>query len=299
MTNPKLMLTLRKAAKRLSLGGRVLLAQRLLRRCFRNAKGIAHIDDFDGDLTIDLRLSEHMQRRMFWMGYYNREIVALLKGILHPGMVMIDVGANIGEITLVAAKLAGSTGRVIAFEPVSDIAASLEQSVARNRLKQVTVARLGLSDTNGTAPLYASCGQGRADDENYGLGTLYGGSETDNPLQTIQLTTLDAYLHEHAISRLDIVKIDIEGAELPCLKGAGHTLSRYKPLLIIEIQEQTSVIAGYRQSDILDYLETFGYAFHAIGRNGRLTPLDARHLSAYQNVLCTPAGNNSPPGAMA
>jgi hypothetical protein len=116
--NLQLILAIRKAANRASLGGRVLLIQRTLRRLFRHAHGTARIHDFDGDLTIDLSLSEHMQRRLFWMGYYNREIVALLDRIVRPRMVFIDVGANIGEITLVAAKRVGTSGRVISFEPL-------------------------------------------------------------------------------------------------------------------------------------------------------------------------------------
>lgn len=287
--DPKIMIALRNAATRLSMNGKVSLAQSLLRRCFRRAKAVTRITDFDGDMVISLRLSEHMQRRIFWMGYYNRDIVAVLKNILRPGMVLFDIGANIGEITLVAAKLVGASGQVVAFEPMTDIAASLERNVADNHLDHVVLARFGLADTISAAPIYASCGQGETGDEHHGLGSLYGGdSPANSPVQTIQLTTLDAYLQEHPVSRIDVVKIDIEGAELPCLKGAARTLERHRPILIIEIQEQTSMVAGYHQEDILDYLETFDYAFHTIGQHGKLTPIDKGSLTSYQNVLCTP-----------
>jgi len=289
--NPEVATGFRKAAKYLSMGGRLLLAQRVLRRCFRHARGVASVNDFDGDMKIDLDLSEHMQRRIFWMDYYNREIVALLKSVLSSGMVMVDVGANIGEVTLVAAKIVGHTGQVIAFEPMEEIAASLERNVRCNHLKQVVIARLGLADTISTASIYESCGQGEAGEENRGLGSLYGGSSTNLPAQIIQLTTLDAYFRDHPVRRLDVIKIDIEGAELPCLKGAAHTLRKFQPALIIEIQEQTSTMAGYRPEEILDYLEPFGYTFQAIGKNGRLTPIGRATLSSYQNVLCTPVAN--------
>jgi FkbM family methyltransferase len=288
--DPKIMIALRSVAKRLSMNGRISLAQSLLRRCFRHARADTRITDFDGDMVISLRLSEHMQRRIFWMDYYNRDIVAVLRNILRPGMVLIDAGANIGEITLVAAKLVGTSGQVVAFEPMADIAASLERNIADNHLDHVVLARLGLADAISSAPIYASCGQGQSDEENHGLGSLYGGdSPANSPVQNIQLTTLDAYLQEHPVSRLDVIKIDIEGAELPCLKGAARTLQRHRPILIIEIQEQTSMVAGYHQEDILDYLESFGYAFHTIGQHGKLTPIDKGSLASYQNVLCTPA----------
>jgi len=287
--DPKFMIALRRAAKRLSMNGRISLPQSLLRRCFRRAKVVTRITDFDGDMAISLRLSEHMQRRIFWMDYYNQDIVALLKNILRPGMVVIDVGANIGEITLVAAKLVGDAGRVVAFEPMSDMAASLQRNIQDNHLNQVVVAQLGLADTAGTAPIYASCGQGESGDEHHGLGSLYGAkSSTNSPVQTIQLTTLDAYLQEHPVARVDVIKIDIEGAELPCLKGAANTLKYHHPILVVEIQEQTSSVAGYRQEDILDYLESFGYRFHTIGKLGKLRPISQGSLASYQNVLCTP-----------
>lgn len=295
MANIEIFLTLRRVAKRLSFGGRLLLAQRLLRRYFIDAEGVAPVDDFDGDLSIDLRLSEHMQSRMFWVDYYNRDIVALFDKQLQPGMVVVDVGANIGEITLVAAKRIGVTGRVIAFEPIDTIAQVLEENIRRNALDNVTVVRAGLSDTCGSAPIFASCGQSYTGKEHHGLGSLYGGVNDGPAIQAIRLTTLDAYFQEHPIHRLDLIKIDIEGAELPCLRGAQRTIERYRPLLIIEIQAQSATAAGYRQTDILDYLAQFGYAFHEIGRNGRLRAVNARSLSDYQNVLCVPGPANESP----
>jgi len=74
-TKLKLMASLRHIGKQLSLGGRVRLPQSLLRRMFRRAHGAVEVNDFDGNLHLNLRLSEHMQRRIFWMGYYNLEIV--------------------------------------------------------------------------------------------------------------------------------------------------------------------------------------------------------------------------------
>ena len=295
MTSLKTILTLRRLAKKLSFGGRLLLAQRLLRRHFIGAEGVAHIDDFDGDLSIDLRLSEHMQSRMFWVDYYNRDIVALFDKLLQPGMVIVDAGANIGEITLVAAKRIGATGRVIAFEPIDAIAQILEENIRSNAIETVTVVRSGLSETCGSAQIFASYGQSYTGKENHGLGSLYGGVNDGPAIQAIRLTTLDAYFQEHPIHRLDLIKIDIEGAELPCLRGAQRTIERYRPLLIIEIQAQSAAAAGYRQTDILEYLARFGYTFHKIGRNGRLRAVNARSLSDYQNVLCVPGSANESP----
>ena len=290
----RLALHARKLGNALSVGGRITLPQILLRRCFRFARGKVRIPDFDGNLSIDLTLSEHMERRIFWMGYYNREIVALLDLLLREGMVVVDVGANIGEISMVSANRVGVSGRVFAFEPIDDIADEFQANITRNQLPQVTLVRCGVSDViESNVPIYASCGQRDQDDEHRGLGSLFGEDAEVVPIQHISVTTLDAYFDDHSADRVDLIKIDIEGAELHCLKGGARVLEKFKPMLIIEVQEQSAGAAKYRAVEILDFLMGFGYTFHRIGSGGRLTPIDASGLRAYQNILCMPVENYS------
>lgn len=284
-----LLLSLRRLGNVLSFGGSFPLMQVLLRRCFRHAHGTILVRDFDGDLSIGLRLSEHMQRRIFWTSYYNRRIVSLISQLLRPGMIVIDVGANIGEISMTAAKRVGGNGRVIAFEPIDKIADELQANIDRNRLNQIIVERLGLSDTFAVdIPVYASCGQGTAADEHHGLGSLFGASTGQAPVQHISTTTLDNWIADHQIARVDLIKVDVEGAELMVLKGAKRTLQQFKPALIVEVQETTATTAGYRARDILDYLAALGYAFHRIGRAGVTSVLSIDNLEPFQNVLCVP-----------
>ena len=281
----------RAMANALSFGSRFTLPRSVARRAFRHAKATETIDDFDGSLTLDLRLSEHMERRIFWMGYYNGGIVAYLDQFLQKGMVVADVGANIGEISLVSGKRVGSGGRVLAFEPVDEIADELQKNVHRNRLDQVQVVRLGLSDVEvDRAPIYASCGQSDQGDEHRGLGSLYGEQAEGTPLQFISVTTLDDYLDRHPLERLDVVKVDIEGAELPFLRGAEQSLRRFRPVLIVEVQDRTAHAAGYSPKDVFDYLTGLGYSFSRIDGKGRLSPVVAAD-SMYENVLCEPTAS--------
>lgn len=285
---------LRTLGNALSLNGRFFIPQAILRRCFRHAHGTYRVDDFDGDLSINLRLSEHMERRIFWMGYYSQDVISLLDRLLTANMVVIDVGANIGEISLVAAKRVGSAGRVIAFEPMDEVADELQSSITRNGMDNIHLVRLGLSDQDREdVPIYRSCGQGESDDEHRGLGSLYGGVIELVPSQFITLTTLDSYLARCPLERVDIIKVDIEGAELPCLRGAEQTLRTYRPHLIIEVQTSSSAAAGYAPSDILGFLSGLGYSFAAIGSKGRLSPLHADMLADFQNVLCTPTAHGT------
>lgn len=287
----KLLLSLRTLGFNLSLKINSNIPRTILRRLFRHTKTTITVTDFDEDLTMILRLSEHMQRRIFWMGYYSADIACLLKKIITPGMTILDIGANIGEIALLAGKRVGGTGKVFAFEPIDEIAQQLKLHITKNRLHQISIEKYALSDSvDNKTPIYASCGQ-QVDDEHSGLGSLYSGKEVDKPLQYIQMTTLDAWLsNQDTIQRVDLIKIDIEGAELACLRGARDCLLRFSPQIIIEIQSFSAARAGYKPEDVLEFLSELDYEFHSIGRSGALTPLTPAKLRDFQNVFCTPRG---------
>jgi len=277
---------LRRFGNAMSLGGRLRLAQSILRRVFRLVEHEVTVADFDGMYRIRLRLSEHMQRRIFWMGYYSTDIVALLKTVLRPGMVVVDVGANIGEITLIAAQRVGDTGRVIAVEPVNVIADRLAEHVRVNDLSQVTIVREALGSAGqDRVPIYASCGQD-VSDEHQGLASLYGEGEGQEPIEYVNITTLDDKAASLDLSRVDLIKIDVEGGELPCLQGAENVLRRFRPMLIVEIQEFSACQAGWSVKELFEYLRGFGYEFFTIGPKGRLSALDLNSLADFQNVFC-------------
>jgi FkbM family methyltransferase len=210
----------------------------------------------------------------------------LLDKLLRPGMVVMDVGANIGEITLTSARRVGNLGRVYAFEPMPTLNARLQEHVDSNHLTQVTALCLGVSDHRGRAQIYAASGEFHDGTNHAGLGTLYASSVRGAAVGEIELQTLDQVVRERDIQRVDLIKIDIEGSELPALKGATETIDRFHPYFIIEIQNDTAEQAGYQARDILDLLSRHDYRFFTIGRKAKLSPLTADTLNPFQNVLC-------------
>ncbi|MEH3146495.1 MAG: FkbM family methyltransferase [Methylobacterium frigidaeris] len=250
------------------------------------AHGVREVADFDGDLRIALDLREHMASQIFWFGYYNRDVVRWLRRLLPAGGVFFDVGANIGEITLVAAKRVGTSGAVYAFEPMAAIHAKLAANVAANGFSQVRLVASGVSDRPGTQAIYASTGLYCDGSEHEGLGTLYATAERGRLSAEIDLTTIDAVVGREGLTRLDGIKLDIEGAELPAIRGAAESLRRFRPWLIVEIGTETCEAAGYEPADLLAALP--GYRFSRIERH-RLVPITAADLGSWQNVLCTPA----------
>ncbi len=267
--------------------GAVLLLEHV-RRGFSHSEKIITINDFDGNLTIDLHLNEHMQSQIFWYGYYSRDIILALDKILSSGMVVIDIGANIGEITLCAAKRVGIDGRVYSFEPMPKLYESLRKNITSNRFFQVNPIRMGVADKDGVMSIYCADSNFSDGTIHEGLGTLYPMNNRNTPAGKIQVITLDKFFEEAPVDRLDFIKIDVEGAEFDVLKGAEKTITQYKPRLIIEIQQETAGASGSRPEEMLDYLKQLGYEPYTIGRKARLIPLSAANLKPFQNVLFIP-----------
>jgi FkbM family methyltransferase len=286
MIKPSLLRGLRNATLQLKKIPGSILVLNLLRKAFSGCDCCVDVRNFDGSLNARFCLNEHMQSQIFWYGYYSRDIVLLLDKLLKPGMAVMDVGANIGEITLTSARRVGNLGRVYAFEPMPTLNARLQEHVESNHMTQVTTLCLGVSDHEGRAQIYATSGEFHDGTNHAGLGTLYASSVRGSAVGEIELQTLDQVVRERDIQRVDLIKIDIEGAELPALKGATETINRFHPYFIIEIQKDTAEQAGYQAKDILDLLNRHDYRFFTIGRKAKLTPLTADTLKPFQNVLC-------------
>jgi len=278
---------LRQVGNHLRLGEQPGWVQSMLRRLFRHAQGRQTICDFDGRFMMTLDLAEHMQRRMFWMGYYNLRLVSLLDHLLEQGMTVVDVGANIGEISLVCANRVGSGGHVVALEPIAGIADELRLNIRRNGLQGVVhVHQQGLAGKIGRQAIYASCGQHDVNEVHQGLGSLHGTEGVDNRIGVVDITTLDELARRIGLSRLDFLKVDIEGGELPCLEGGIETLRRFLPVIAVEVQERSSLAAGYHSRQILELLSPLGYRFYRLETRRRLVRIDVQDLRDYQDVIC-------------
>ena len=277
---------LRKATKALCrLRGGLVLGE-LIRRIVPLGGKPVLIEDFDGDLMLSLDPSEHMQNQIFWYGYYSLDLIPLLKRVLEPGNIFIDCGANIGELTLVAANLVGNEGQVFAFEPLAELASQLEHNIAMNRFTNVEVVRKGVAREPGIADFYRA--EERFSDglRNEGLGSLYSNEERSQLAGKIELTTLDGFVEECGLARLDLIKLDIEGGELPALEGARETLKAFRPNLIVELNQEMCTAAGYSIEEAYQFLVSMNYSIYRIGRRGKVEPISASALLPFQNLYC-------------
>jgi FkbM family methyltransferase len=147
---------------------------------------------------------------------------------------VLDVGAHVGVHALSAARRLrelGAGGRVVAFEPTTDSAAAIRAGAARNGLA-VEVVESALGDHEGTVEIH---GDPRYGDHDAGVRSQFGEGAV---VQRAPVTTLDAWAAATGLDRLDVVKLDIEGAEILALRGAQETLRRLRPrLLAVEVKD--------------------------------------------------------------
>lgn len=161
----------------------------------------------------------------------NSRIGDVLAPFVHSGDVALDVGANIGEWTVPLARLTGPTGRVIAFEPNPPAADALRRTVVINRFTHVSVEAIALSRSAGHAGLVVPSGDNEVADRGRArLGPLRGGG----PTVIVATDTLDAAVARAGLSRVDFIKLDVEGHEAQIIEGGLGTLRRFRPVLIVE-----------------------------------------------------------------
>lgn len=265
--------------------GGVLIGE-LVRTSMGTNRKTVRVDDFDGDLIMYLDLSEHMQGQIFWHGSYSIEIIALLKRVLPRGGTVIDCGANVGEISLLAAKLVGPAGQVYSFEPIGPIADQLDRHGQENNFGNIEILRVGVARESGASPIYMAAERFVDGSHHDGLGTMFPTETRSALVGEIPLVSIDDFARSRNLQRLDLIKIDIEGGELSALQGAKHVLATLKPALIVEVSAQTCEAAGYKMQDVYRFLEENGYTIYCIRRKGALKPIDVDDLSDFQNLYC-------------
>lgn len=166
-----------------------------------------------------------MEWNIFFSGYYEQDIVKIIKKYLKSDDVFVDVGANIGCHTLIAAKICK---KVIAIEPEPNVRKRLIENIKLNNLKNVEVYDYAISDYIGKTTFYPP----DVNNPNKGVGSLYYKNGLKQDGIKIKVTTLDKLLENE--SKIDFIKIDVEGANKEVIFGAKNIIKKFNPLVLYE-----------------------------------------------------------------
>lgn len=203
----------------------------------------------------------------------------LFRQLVTIGDTVIDIGANVGLYTVLYAKLVGTTGRVYAFEPIPSTVEALNKVVDALRLTNVIVEGCAISDFNGTTSM-------RIPEDAAGV-PVYSQAmvDTNNPSnkrqRTVQARTLDSIFADYA-GKVVLVKCDVEGHELACLRGGAWFVDRFRPAWYIEITRD--------RQEVFRMFRDYGYSAF-VWKEAGLSPVDADTWS--MNYLFLPSEADS------
>jgi FkbM family methyltransferase len=172
----------------------------------------------------------------------------LLEQTLRPGMTVVDIGSNIGYYALMESRLVGSSGKVVAIEPVPQNAAQLRDNVRSNGCDNIEIHQLAIGRQSGTQPVYLS-----------GKSNHHSLLPTPSvPTVMVEVATLDDLVSASRLSSVQLIRMDLEGYEVEILDGMRQTLQQYGPRLLVELHPH--IVGSTALLAYLETLQSLGYA---------------------------------------
>ena len=224
----------------------------------------------------------------YYTDRFERSTLEWLSANLHRGLVVADVGAHIGFLTIFMARLVGETGRVYAFEPAPDNLSYLRRNVAQNAAANVVVVPAAAGARRATRTLYLV--------EEGDMHSLFPNNPFSHAVGTVEVEQVAL---DDVVSSLDVAKIDVEGAEIEALRGMGRILAQQpKPVLVVEWSPTCQLTAGHAPGELIRVLREFGYEPLILGEpagversvDDLMKELRASSVPSnwYANLLCMP-----------
>jgi FkbM family methyltransferase len=250
-------------------------------------------------------LRNELVREVYFSGKYEPQETGLLRRILAPGNVFVDVGANWGYFSLLAARAVGAGGRIVALECDPRIYPVLERNIALNELGCERPLQVAAADVCGSLTLRGY----DASQSNWGISRVsLGTKDPSGTFYSVKGAPLDQILDDLQVGTVDCVKMDIEGAEVLALRGmtAGLHRHRYRSLLL-ELHSHQIRELGHEVADVITLLTGAGYRGFTIDHSPAATrraaysvdadpvdylrPFEAqRPLDAWPHMLWTAPG---------
>lgn len=216
-------------------------------------------------LNYDLDLSDVVDHGIYFQlkDSGRNKLYALTK----KEMTVFDIGANMGDTALNFSKIIGPKGNVIAFEPDDRNYKRALRNFSLNLASNITLLNIGLGEENKTEKLY------RVNLGNQGMNRILK-DEHNYDFTEITIRKLDSFITEHSTTKVDLVKIDVEGFEMNVLKGSVEMLKKFNPILFIEINDNNLKEHSSSASELFKFLNELNYTTYHSGTNKELTQSD-------------------------
>lgn len=221
---------------------------------------------------------------IYYQGFSEPTTADLFIRFLRPKMVVIDIGAHIGEYTLLAAKVVGDSGQVHSFEPQSHLFSFIKQSVELNGFQHVVLDCSAVSDYTGNIEFQVF------DEPTLSSIRKQNMHEQSMKIVSVPCISLDNYW-TNKTDKIDLIKVDVEGAEKFVLQGAVNLLAlppQQAPTWIFEYAPNSYADFGYQSNEILQLFKQYGYIVFQYCGLGNLKVFDPNlHLTEIVNLVAT------------
>ncbi|MEW5676306.1 FkbM family methyltransferase [Flavobacterium enshiense] len=217
--------------------------------------------------------------RFIYKGNFEEQELKCMLSNINEGDTFIDIGANIGLFSLLAAEKVGASGKVISFEPFPNTFKRLTDNIELNKLKNIDARNIGLSDKEDSLTFYYS-------DTGFDAWNSFAPTN-DKRLRkeiSIGVSTLDNELESVDKSKVKFVKIDVEGWEKFVIQGGKQFFSEYSPIVMVEFTEENTLNAGYFVNEIFGLLENLGYEWYRIDGQHLVKEIKQTHYP-YDNLI--------------
>ncbi len=234
-------------------------------------------------MKIDPSKDAGVELSLFQTGTYEKGTLYFIASCLNRGDCFIDIGANIGLMSIFASQCVGNSGKILAFEAHPETHQLLQENIALNHIENIDTFNFALGNETGKATIYDNWNVNR------GGASLVIHSENSTGF-VVDVKTLDEVIQNDFQPKM--IKIDVEGFEFQVLKGATNTIKNCKPILIIEFS--VSRENQYDPFEMIDFIESFGFyeIFKLSGtkeRKSKLIQINSREeFPNHDNIFCIP-----------
>ena len=195
--------------------------------------------------------------------------------------VVFDIGGNIGQTAMMMAKEVGSKGYIYSFEPYPDTVQNFKQNLSLNPSlsKKIQIENCALGSSPGKVNMHKDCAT------NSGANRIvYEQSSMVSEWIEVPVSTVDLFVKNNQLNKIDLIKIDVEGFEMHVLKGTYKTLMEFKPVLFIELDDNNLKKQGSSAVELYEFLKSMDYRIY---EEGKTETFNLATVSLPVNIYCT------------
>ena len=247
-----------------------------------------------GDILYEIHSDSTVDYQIASGHIYDPYIGSHLKDHIKSDGVILDIGANIGGLSLPFAKIYVPLGKVYSFEPDLEVISQLKKNIEINHLKNITVVPKALQENAGIQEIEFT--QRRQNDEadrtNRGLSTIQEVDHNYRKLftlkkQIVKCTTIDHFVEEKQIEKIELIKIDVEGSEIRVLNGGINTIQRDLPIIVYEFSSIYDEMFNFPNTKkTFQFMKDKGYQQFKIIKEGKIEKFDEYSEEPLLDIIC-------------